>query len=122
MKRTIDVSVRRSPKYSVFIGIGVVIGMIAGFVLWSLPVDTSELTRQFSEASILWTLMVFLGIVCGFLGAMLALLLDRVSVRRARTYAVDAEYTRVRQAEEQPEAADPEDRPGASGTRTDEGE
>lgn len=95
MKDTVDVTVRRSPRYSVFIGLGVLVGFIVAGVLTALPVDTSTLTREFSLGSVLALLMAFLGIVGGFLGALVALILDRMSVKRALTYTVDATYEEV---------------------------
>lgn len=92
MKDTIDVSVRRSPRYSAFIIVGVVLGMTVGLVLSLLPVDTSALTTQVTQGSAVWMLMVVVGIIGGFLGAIVALLVDRRSVKRARTFAVGAEY------------------------------
>lgn len=92
MKDTIDVSVRRSPRYSAFIIVGIVLGMTVGLVLSLLPVDTSALTTQVTQGSAVWMLMVVVGIIGGFLGAIVALLVDRRSVKRARTFAVGAEY------------------------------
>ncbi len=92
MKDTIDVSVRRSPRYSAFIIVGVVLGMTVGLVLSLLPVDTSALATQVTQGSAVWMLMVVVGTIGGFLGAIVALLVDRRSVKRARTFAVGAEY------------------------------
>ena len=87
---TIDVSVRRSPKYSAFIILGVILGMIAGGILSFLPVDMAGVETEVTQASATWMLMVFLGVIGGFLGAIAALILDRISLRRARTYTVPA--------------------------------
>ncbi len=87
---TIDVSVRRSPKYSAFIILGVILGMIAGGILSFLPVDMAGVEIEVTQASATWMLMVFVGTIGGFLGAVVALILDRISLRRARTYTVPA--------------------------------
>lgn len=87
---TIDVSVRRSPKYSAFIILGVILGMIAGGILSFLPVDMAGVEVEVTQASATWMLMVFVGTIGGFLGAVVALILDRISLRRARTYTVPA--------------------------------
>ncbi|MCT1873578.1 hypothetical protein [Brevibacterium luteolum] len=87
---TIDVSVRRSPKYSAFIILGVILGMIAGGILSFLPVDMAGVEVDVTQASATWMLMVFVGTIGGFLGAVVALILDRISLRRARTYTVPA--------------------------------
>lgn len=102
MKDTVDVTVRRSPRYSTFVILGVVVGFIIAGILAALPVDTSKLTQQYSPAAILGILMAFLGIVGGFLGALVALIIDRASVKRAKTYTVKAEYEKV----EEPAATD----------------
>lgn len=94
MKDTIDVSVRRSPKYSAFILVGVAVGMIAGGIVSLLPVDTSTLPVEVTQASITWLLMVFLGIIGGFGGAILALVIDRAGIKRARTYQVTGQFRR----------------------------
>ncbi|GAA4283212.1 hypothetical protein GCM10022261_07430 [Brevibacterium daeguense] len=107
MKDTIDVAVRRSPKYPAFIVVGIVLGMVAGGILGLLPVDTSELTQQFNRGSAVWLIMVVLGIVGGFLGAIVALILDRRSIKKATTYRVAAEYREVRRHRPAAAPADP---------------
>ena len=102
MKDTIDVSVRRSPRYSAFIIVGVVLGMTVGLVLSLLPVDTSALSTQVTRGSVVWMLMVVVGIVGGFLGAIVALVIDRRSLKRARTYQVGAEYEQARSRSARP--------------------
>lgn len=107
---TIDVSVRRSPKYSAFIILGVILGMIAGGILSFLPVDMAGVEIEVTQASATWMLMVFVGTIGGFLGAVVALILDRISLRRARTYTVPAAHDPA------PEEADTE----AAGTEVPE--
>ena len=97
---TIDVSVRRSPKYSAFIILGVILGMIAGGILSFLPVDMAGVETEVTQASATWMLMVFLGTIGGFLGAIVALILDRISLRRARTYTVPAAHDPAPEADE----------------------
>ena len=95
MKDTVDVTVRRSPRYSVFVALGVIVGFIIAGILAFLPVDTSTLTQEYSRAAVLGILMAFLGIVGGFLGALVALIIDRSSVKNAKTYTVNAKYEKV---------------------------
>lgn len=95
MKDTVDVTVRRSPRYSVFVALGVIVGFIIAGILAFLPVDTSALTQEYSRAAVLGILMAFLGIVGGFLGAFVALIIDRSSVKNAKTYTVNAKYEKV---------------------------
>ena len=104
MKDTVDVTVRRSPRYSVFVALGVIVGFIIAGILAFLPVDTSTLTQEYSRASILGILMAFLGIVGGFLGALVALIVDRASVKNAKTYTVKAEYEKVAEPQDTTDA------------------
>lgn len=122
MKDTVDVTVRRSPRYSVFVALGVIVGFIIAGILAFLPVDTSSLTQEYSRAAVLGILMAFLGIVGGFLGAFVALIIDRASVKNAKTYTVNAKYEKVtepRGTSDAPEASgtsDEQDAPNAPKT------
>lgn len=119
MKDTVDVTVRRSPRYSVFVAIGVIVGFIIAGILAFLPVDTSTLTQEYSQASVLGILMAFLGIVGGFLGALVALIIDRSSVKNAKTYTVNAEYEKVTEPQstsDAPEATEVTDTSGPEDT------
>lgn len=129
MKDTVDVTVRRSPRYSVFVALGVIVGFIIAGILAFLPVDTSTLTQEYSRASILGILMAFLGIVGGFLGALVALIVDRASVKNAKTYTVNAEYEKVAESQDTTDAAEatevsdtsgPEDADASSDTSGDQ--
>lgn len=113
MKDTVDVTVRRSPRYSVFVALGVIVGFIIAGILAFLPVDTSSLTQEYSRAAVLGILMAFLGIVGGFLGAFVALIIDRSSVKNAKTYTVNAKYEKVTEAKG---TADEQDAPGVAET------
>ena len=115
MKDTVDVTVRRSPRYSVFVGLGVIVGFIIAGILAFLPVDTSTLTQEYSRAAVLGILMAFLGIVGGFLGALVALIIDRSSVKNAKTYTVSAKYEKVAEPQnttDAPEATEVSDTSG----------
>ena len=118
MKDTVDVTVRRSPRYSVFVALGVIVGFIIAGILAFLPVDTSSLTQEYSRAAVLGILMAFLGIVGGFLGAFVALIIDRASVKNAKTYTVNAEYEKVTEPQGTSEAPEA---PDASGTSDEHG-
>lgn len=113
MKDTVDVTVRRSPRYSVFVALGVIVGFIIAGILAFLPVDTSSLTQEYSRAAVLGILMAFLGIVGGFLGAFVALIIDRSSVKNAKTYTVNAKYEKVAEAQN---STDEHDAPNAPET------
>ncbi|MYM18832.1 hypothetical protein GSY69_02255 [Brevibacterium sp. 5221] len=118
MKDTVDVSVRRSPRYGVFIGAGIVAGFAVGMVLWLIPADTSSLTTQFSPAAIVGLLMALCAAVGGFAGAVVALIVDRVGLKRARRYTVGAEYEPVERPVASSSAADAESSSAAAGAPT----
>ncbi len=85
--QTSQVTVRRAPKIGVFLVVGGFVGMMTTLVLTSLfPVDPNVgFVSLFAYFSLF-------GIPAGVvLGALLALLLDRISRRRAKT--VDAVRT-----------------------------
>ena len=86
---TDEVRVRRAPKYPAFIIVGGGLGAIATFVLTNLyPADP-----QVGFWSLFGYFAIF-GITAGVvLGAVLALILDRVGSRRARV--AQAEHTTV---------------------------
>mgnify|MGYP002716196573 FL=1 len=106
MKDTVDVTVRRSPRYSVFVALGVILGFIIAGILAFLPVDTSALTQEYSRAAVLGILMAFLGIVGGFLGAFVALIIDRSSVKKAKSYTVNAEYQKIAEPQSTSDASE----------------
>lgn len=92
MQETLEVRVRRSPKYAPFILVGILAGFIVAGVLSLLPVDTSQLSGDFSRGQAAGILMAVLGIVGGFAGAIIVLILDRRSVKSADTSHVTADY------------------------------
>lgn len=92
MTDDLDVVVRRSPRYGVFILAGIFLGFVVAGILVVLPVDTSVLTSDYSTGTALGFLMLVLGVVGAGFGGTVALILDKVNARRARTYTVRAEY------------------------------
>ena len=80
-----DVSIRRAPKYPAFIIVGAGLGAIVTFILTALfPVDP---TVGFGA---LFGYFALYGITAGALvGALLALLADRISLRRARAATIE---------------------------------
>ncbi|WP_208085464.1 hypothetical protein [Brevibacterium atlanticum] len=94
MKDQIDVAVRRSPKYSVFMGIGAVLGVIASGVL-ALFVDPAVMPTGYTVSKGLGLMLLVLGTVGLFLGGLLALILDWAGRKRAREYRVDAQIDMV---------------------------
>ncbi|MGO1398489.1 MAG: hypothetical protein ACTHVY_08000 [Brevibacterium yomogidense] len=102
MTDDVDVVVRRTPRFGTFLLLGVLLGFIAAGVLVVLPVDTSVLTSDYSLGATMALLMLLLGLVGAALGLSVALILDRVNAKRARTYTVRGEYV-ARKAPAAPE-------------------
>ncbi len=94
MKDQIDVTVRRSPKYSVFIGLGAILGILVAGIL-ALTVDPAALPDGYTLGKGLGLLLMVLAIIGAFLGGFVALLLDRVGRRRERKYRVGAQIDMV---------------------------
>jgi len=92
-----DVRIRRAPKYPAFMIVGGGIGAIVTFVLTALyPVDPKV------GFAALFGYFALFGVTAGVLvGALLALLLDRVLLRRARPATVVTELTDPELAEEE---------------------
>lgn len=90
MKDQIDVAVRRSPKYSVFMGIGAVLGVIVAGIL-GLFVDPTAMPTGYTVGKGMGLLVLVLGVGGLFLGGLLALILDWVGRKKAREYRVDAQ-------------------------------
>ncbi|WP_209325702.1 hypothetical protein [Brevibacterium renqingii] len=117
MKDQIDVAVRRSPKYSVFMGIGAVLGVILAGIL-AVFVDPEDMPMGYTVSKGMGLMLLVLGTAGLFLGGLFALILDWAGRKRAREYRVDAqidmvddpkEVARRRLAEargEDPDAAD----------------
>jgi len=69
----------RVPKYPVFIGLGVVLGvLVAGAVTLLTPLDPDPVTgQQYSYGKVLGYTSIVLALVGGLLGGGVAVLLDR---------------------------------------------
>ena len=98
MTDDLDVVVRRSPRYGAFMVAGLILGFIVAGILVMLPVDTSQLTADYSMGASMGLLMMLLGIVGLGLGGAVALILDRINAKKAKQYTVRAEYTARRPA------------------------
>ncbi|SDT13027.1 hypothetical protein SAMN04489752_3444 [Brevibacterium siliguriense] len=126
MKDQIDVSVRRSPKYSVFMGIGAVLGIVLAGVL-AVFVDPADMPMGYTVAKGMGLMLLVLGIGGLFLGGLIALILDWRGRKTSKEYRVDAqidmvddpkEIARRRIAEsrgEDPDAGETEDGAASAG-------
>ncbi|UVJ39068.1 hypothetical protein [Arthrobacter sp. CJ23] len=80
------ITVRRAPKFVPFMALGAVVGIIiAAFVAYGLPGDPS-----FDAGAVFGFFLVAFAAGGVLLGALSALILDRLSVRRAQHAVVEA--------------------------------
>ena len=80
-----EVRIRRSPRYLRFMGVGAAVGVIAALILTiAFPA-----AAEFSSGQVFGFLGLFLVVIGGALGAVVALLLDRASTRRAKPAVVE---------------------------------
>jgi high-affinity Fe2+/Pb2+ permease len=82
-----SVKVRRAPRYYRFMLVGLVLGVVVALIL-TFAFPESE---QFTQLQVFGFLAIFLAAVFVALGALVAILLDRGSSRRARTVAAEYE-------------------------------
>lgn len=101
-----EITVRRAPKYVPFLILGGLAGIAAAAVIaYALPGDAS-----YDRGAVFGFFMVLCGAGGVILGAIAALVLDRLSVRRARHAVVEAAP--------ETEQALPDAEPGTSRERT----
>jgi hypothetical protein len=115
MSHTIDVRVRRRPKYSVFMGAGALLGLIAAPLVAAQPVQPLNPAEEYSFFATAGFFAALLGTIGLFLGGGVALLVERVTARRERRYTVGAYYQRMSGDAPAPEAAAAGDSEGAAG-------
>lgn len=91
--QTVEATVRRVPRYGVFMGIGVVVGIIAAGILTmvgsyepSPAVDVIYPPSQVFGFALLWTVPIGLA-----LGGVVAIVLERIASRHDRVVSVDRE-------------------------------
>ncbi|KDA04662.1 Trk-type K+ transport system, membrane component [Microbacterium sp. CH12i] len=92
-RQTVEATVRRVPRYGVFMGIGVVLGIIAAGILTmvgtyepSAVLDVIYPPGQVFGFALLWTVPIGLA-----LGGAVAILLERIARRHDRVVRVDRE-------------------------------
>ncbi len=80
------ITVRRAPKYVPFLALGALLGIaVAAAVAFGLPGDES-----YDPGAVFGFFLVLFGIGGAVLGAIAALVLDRLSVRRAEHAVVES--------------------------------
>jgi hypothetical protein len=89
------VTVRRAPRYGRFILLGVILGAVVALILTftftGQPVE-GELV-QFDKGQVFGFLLLVCGVIGAAIGAVVALLIDRSSARRAQSVTVEHEST-----------------------------
>lgn len=90
------VTVRRAPRYGRFITLGAVVGVVVALILtfaFSGQPAQPELARDFDRGQVFGFLLLVCGTIGAALGAVVALLIDRATARRARSVTVMHEST-----------------------------
>lgn len=92
--QTIEARIRPVPRYGVFLGLGVVLGVIAAGILTAVGsyepskvLDVVYPPGQVFGFALLWTMPIGLA-----LGGVVALILDRAARRHSRVVRVDHEH------------------------------
>jgi uncharacterized membrane protein YdjX (TVP38/TMEM64 family) len=91
-----SVTVRRAPRYGRFITLGALVGAVVALILtfaFSGQPATPELELGFDKGQVFGFLLLLCGVIGAALGAVIALLIDRASLRRARSVTVEHEST-----------------------------
>jgi hypothetical protein len=90
------VTVRRAPRYGRFITLGAIVGAVAALILTFAfsgePTIEGELI-EFDKGQVFGFLLLICATIGVALGALVALLIDRSTARRARSVAVEHEST-----------------------------
>lgn len=109
----VDVRVRRSPKFGVFMAIGAVIGAIVAWVVSAVQPPGVDVAGQPVDTSGVLGLAIVAGVVLGVgAGAVVALIVDRSLSKRGRMLV--AEQTDTEPAEQPQAVASPADAGEAS--------
>lgn len=95
-REELRVTVRRSPKYGVFMAIGAVIGIVAAWILSSISGPGLNEAGQPIDTTPVIGLMLVIGFVVGaVLGGIVALIVDRSLAKGTRTVLAERVETRA---------------------------
>lgn len=90
------VTVRRAPRYGTFIALGAVVGAVVALILTFTfsgePAIEGELI-EFDKGQVFGFLLLVCATIGAALGAVVALIIDRTTARRARTVTVEHSST-----------------------------
>ncbi|GAA1757471.1 potassium transporter Trk [Agromyces humatus] len=89
------VTVRRAPRFGRFIALGVVVGAIVALILtFSFSGEPApELGLDFDRGQVFGFLLLLCGVIGAALGAVVALLIDRATARRAKSVVAEHSST-----------------------------
>lgn len=108
-REELRVTVRRSPKYGVFMGIGAIIGVVAAWILSSISTPGLDEAGRPVDTTPVIGLMIVIGVVVGaVLGGIVALIVDRSLMKGSRTVLAERVETRGADASDEP-ATDADD-------------
>ncbi|MFE1646386.1 potassium transporter Trk [Microbacterium sp. P01] len=91
----VTVSVRRAPKYTVFVvlgaGLGILVALILTFTFNGSNQESANTGMVYSPTQVFGFLALVCGVVGVVVGGVVALIFDRVLSRRSREVAADRE-------------------------------
>lgn len=120
---SVDVSVRRSPRYGRFLLVGAIIGVIFALIVASItrptPEEIAGPTITYSFSAVFGFGALLFGAIGALLSGLLALLLDRLVGRRLRPYTAEHEHVAYDEPEDEEETADAPAAESGSAARTD---
>jgi hypothetical protein len=94
-----SVRVRRAPKYAVFLAVGAALGLVVAMILTFVFNGTGDVSPNTGLVYTQTQVFGFLALICitvgVVVGAVVALILDRVLARRAHAVTVDRERIHI---------------------------
>lgn len=121
---SVDVTVRRSPRYGRFLLIGAIVGVVVALILTTVFGPSADAEATAAKTFSFGQVFGFMALVCiavgGLLSGLLALLLDRTLGRRTRTYLAEHDTVGYDEPEDEPAPAqfsDQAEQPGAGAPR-----
>ena len=119
---SVDVTVRRSPRYGRFLLIGAILGVLVALILTSVFGPSAEAEAAAPKTFSFGQVFGFMALVCiaagALLSGLLALLLDRTLGRRTRSYVAEHDTVGYDEPEDEPAPAQPGDESSHPGTAT----
>ncbi|MGY3127206.1 hypothetical protein ACVWW9_000705 [Agrococcus sp. UYP33] len=106
-REELSVTVRRSPRYGVFMAIGSVLGIVTAWILSSIAEPAVNEAGQPVDTTAVIGLVLVIGFVAGAaIGGIVALIVDRSLAKGTRTAVAERVETRERETLDELAAAD----------------